>query len=51
MQSANWVSAENELCVVQKTEINEFGTGSNYKNHQGGSEYENCKSSTECGNI
>jgi len=30
MQSANWVSAENGLCVVQTTEINEFGTGSNY---------------------
>ena len=28
MQSANWVSAENGLCVVQTTEINEFGTGS-----------------------
>ena len=26
MQSANWVSAENGLCVVQTTEINEFGT-------------------------
>ena len=31
MQSANWVSAENGLCVVQTTEINEFGTGSNYR--------------------
>ena len=30
MQSANWVSAKNGLCVVQTTEINEFGTGSNY---------------------
>ena len=30
MQSANWVSAENGLCVVQTTEINEFGTGSIY---------------------
>jgi hypothetical protein len=28
MQSANGVSAENGLCVVQTTEINEFGTGS-----------------------
>ena len=27
MQSANWVSAKNGLCVVQTTEINEFGTG------------------------
>jgi hypothetical protein len=30
MQSANWVSAENGLCVVQTTDINEFGTGSRY---------------------
>ena len=28
MQSANWISAKNGLCVVQTTEINEFGTGS-----------------------
>jgi hypothetical protein len=28
MQSANWVFAENGLCVVQTIEINEFGTGS-----------------------
>jgi hypothetical protein len=37
MQSANWVSAENGLCVVQTTEINEFGTGSTY--NTGGFDY------------
>ena len=31
MQSAKWVSAQNGLCVVQTTEINEFGTGAMYQ--------------------